>query len=216
MASINWNKMVWDKDYLWPKDGDEWNEQAAACGVPYEKWKAQLVETFAIPHLRPQSVMLEIGPGHGRWSVFFPKRVAELHLADLSPSCIEFCRKRLVEHPNVRYHVTDGKSLSTLPDASIDFVFSFDAFVHIEEAETRSYMRELRRVMRPQSMGVIHHAGSPTPDQGRRGMRSSLDTRKMAGILMENSMFLIRQTDEWGDGCNVKFAGDIITVFARP
>lgn len=218
MPDISWNLKVWDKAYAWTQDGDEWCQQAEACGVPYEKWKDQLARTFLIPNLHPDSTVLEIGPGHGRWSALIPHRIPKgiLHLVDLSPSCIEFCKKRLVEHQNVIYHVNDGKSLSMLEASSIDFVWTFDTFVHIEEPEVRTYARDLHRVMNPQSMGVIHHPGSSTPEQRQHGMRSLLDSRKFATILAENSLHVIRQTSEWGNGCNMKLTGDIITVFARP
>lgn len=216
MPTLDWNMKVWDRAYGWPQDGDECTDQAAFCGVPYEKWKDQLVRTFIIPHLTPKTTMLEIGPGHGRWSVMLPAKVETLHLADLSPSCIEYCKKRLAEHRNVNYHLTDGRTLSMIPEASIDFVWSFDTFVHIEEPEVKSYAREFRRVMKPQSMGVIHHPGAPTPEQRQNGCRSMLDSRKMVEILAENGLFLIRQTSEWGTGCNMKLTGDALTVFARP
>jgi ubiquinone/menaquinone biosynthesis C-methylase UbiE len=221
MPSLDWNLKVWDKSYAWPKDGDEWFEMAAYCGVPYEKWKDQLVRTFMVPHLRPQHTALEIGPGHGRWSVELRKRVPSgvLHLADLSPSCLAFCAQRLAGSPNaMNYHVTDGKSLPAIDTASVDFVWSFDVFVHIDEAEVRGYAKELQRVMKPQSIGVIHHPGDPTAAQRAGGMRSAVTTRMFSEILAKNSLHVIRQTDQWGDNnaCNVKLSGDMITVFARP
>lgn len=216
MPDIEWNKKVWDQDYPWPKDGDEWDESAKFCKVPYDKWKAQLIAAFATPHIRPETVMLEIGPGHGRWSEFFAPKVSALHLVDLSPSCIEFCKSRLAGFTNVKYHVNDGKSLADIKNASVDFVWSFDTFVHIEEPEIRAYAKELRRVMKPQAIGVIHHPGSPTPDQRKNGMRSMMDRGKMLRILGDNALYLIRQTDSWGEGCNTRFAGDMISVFARP
>jgi ubiquinone/menaquinone biosynthesis C-methylase UbiE len=218
MPDIAWNKAVWNRDYAWPQDGDEWSQQAEYCGVPYEKWKDELVRTFLVPNMRPESTVLEIGPGHGRWSSLIPHRIPKgtLHLADLSPTCIEFCRKRLASHNNVQYHVTDGRSLSMLPEKSVDFVWSFDTFVHIEEPEVRAYAKDLHRVMKLQSMGVIHHPGSPTPEQRQNGMRSLVDSRKFATILAENNLHVIRQISEWGNGCNLKMTGDAITVFARP
>lgn len=220
MPTLDWNLSVWGRGYAWPKDGDEWSEAAEACGVPYEQWKGQLIRTFMVQHLRPQHTALEIGPGHGRWSVELQKRVPSgvLHLVDLSPSCVEFCKKRLSDGKNVMYHVTDGKSLSGVGTSSVDFVWSFDTFVHIEEDEIRGYAKELHRVMRPQSIGVIHHAGSPTDAQRAAGMRSNAGGRVISEILPRNGLHVIRQTDQWGDNnsCNVKLAGDLITVFARP
>lgn len=233
MPDIAWNKKVWDAAYLWPKDGDEWSEQAEFCGVPYEKWKDQLIRTFMLPHIRPESTVLEIGPGHGRWSAQILPRVprGNLWLADLSRSCIEYCRKRFSDDPpapddtarvlgtknkNVQYHVTGGRDLPFCGASKVDFVWSFDTFVHIEEPEVRAYAKELHRVMKPQSMGVIHHPGNPTAEQRQNGCRSQVDSRKFAAILAENSLHVIRQVSEWGDGCNLKLTGDALTIFARP
>lgn len=216
MPDIAWNLKVWDKAYDWRLNGDEWDDFARHNGVPYEKWKDQLRRTFIVPHVRPESVALEIGPGHGRWSVLLQPKVALLHLVDLSPSCIDYCKKRLAACNNVRYHVNDGKSLGMLEASSVDFVWAFDTFVHIEEPEVRAYAKELNRVMKPQSMGVIHHPGNPTQEQRQNGCRSQVDSRKFATILSENSLHVIRQVSEWGDGCNLKLTGDALTVFARP
>lgn len=216
MPDIAWNKSVWDKSYPWPQDGDEWSEMAAFCGVSYETWKDQLRRTFIVPFVNASTVALEIGPGHGRWSILLEQKVASLHLVDLSASCIEFCKKRLAESRKVSYHVNDGKSLPMMAAASVDFTWSFDTFVHVEEPEVRSYARELRRVMRPQSLGVIHHPGTPTAKQRQNGCRSQLDSRKFSAILAENSLHVIRQTSTWGNGCNMALTGDIMTVFARP
>lgn len=216
MPDLAWNRKVWDGAYTWPADGDEWSQQAEFCGVPYDRWKDELRRTFIVPNVRPESTALEIGPGHGRWSALLQPKVSTLHLVDLSSSCIEFCRKRLTSHVNVRYHVNDGRTLPMLEAASVDFVWSFDTFVHIEETEVRSYARELRRVMKPQSMGVIHHPGNPTQEQRQNGMRSLVNSRAFATILAENGLHMIRQVSEWGAGCNLALTGDALTVFANP
>lgn len=218
MPTLEWNKKVWDGAYAWAQDGDEWSQQAEFCGVPYERWKDELVRTFIVANIKPDSSVLEIGPGHGRWSVQIAPRIPKgtLHLVDLSSSCIDFCKTRLGMYPHVRYMVNDGRRLDQMADASVDFTWSFDTFVHIEEPEVRAYAKELVRVMKPQSMGVIHHAGTPTPEQRNNGMRSEVGTRKFGAILAEAGLHVIRQISEWGNGCNMKLTGDTLTVFARP
>ncbi len=217
MPTVDWNRKVWGGGYAWSKDGDEWDDSARYCGIPYDSWKDQLRRTFIVPHVRPQSEALEIGPGHGRWSVLIAPKVRHLQLVDLNPSCIDFCRTRLInDHQNVNYHVNDGRTLGMLPDGWMDFVWSFDTFVHIDEPEVRSYAKELHRVMKAQAIGVIHHPGSATPEQRRNGCRSDLDGKKFSAILSENGLHVIRQTGEWGVGCNMALTGDLLTVFARP
>jgi len=99
--------------------------------------------------LDPSAEALEIGCGVGRLLVPLAKRVAVAHGVDISPVMIEksaaFCR----EAPNVRTAVTDG-TLSVLPEASLDFVFSFIVFQHIPSREPiRRYVEEAARILRP-------------------------------------------------------------------
>lgn len=218
VPSLEWNRSVWDKDYTWPADGDEWTQQAEFCGVPYQKWKDSLAEAFIISNTKPDTVALEIGAGHGRWSPYLANRVVNghLNLVDLSSSCIEFCKKKLSNFKNVSYFSNDGRSLPFIKSDSIDFVWSFDTFVHIEEPEVRSYTRELFRVLKRQGMGIIHHSGNPTPEQKRNGARTQLTGDKFREILQSNGFYVIMQVDSWGDKCNLKMAGDTMTVFVRP
>ena len=76
------------------KIGDEWKDQAAACGRPYVERKRALIDEFILPHSGAEVTALEIGPGHGRWTSCIVGAVKEIHLVELSPSCLEFCRKR--------------------------------------------------------------------------------------------------------------------------
>ncbi len=46
---------------------------------------------------------------------------------------------------NVEYVVTDGMSLPGIADESIDFVFSFDSFVHMDKSVIQAYFLEMRR-----------------------------------------------------------------------
>jgi beta-1,4-mannosyl-glycoprotein beta-1,4-N-acetylglucosaminyltransferase len=215
--SVDWNRSVWGS-YAWPEDGDEWKEFAAFSGVSYESWKDSLARTFLYPYLVPARSVLEIGAGHGRWSKEIVKRLganATLDLVDVTPSCIQFLRGLFQNDPHIQAYANDGRSLPMVASASKDFVFSFDAFVHIEEPEFRSYAKELRRVMAPKGMGVIHHPGNPNAEQKAKGCRSSLTAQAVRRILTEQNFMVLRQTDAW-EGGNVKAAGDQISVFVKP
>src|SRR5436305_741845 len=123
------NLKRWDRDHAWPQHGDEWNRQAAACGMSYDDWKASLVEHLITPHAGAHMHVLEIAPGHGRWTAYLAELFGRVTAVDLSPSCIEYCMARFSGASNIDYVVTDGTSLPQL--SGIDFVWSFDAFVHM-------------------------------------------------------------------------------------
>ncbi len=89
------NKLrLWNQDYGWSKRGDEWDGQARFCGQPYNQWKQSIVDTFIVSNTA-NSVVLEIGPGHGRWSRIIAGLCRQLILVDLSPQCIQFCKNLL-------------------------------------------------------------------------------------------------------------------------
>ncbi len=217
MPGVRENLDFWDRDYQWLRDGDEWDDQAEFCGVPYERWKRELAETFLYPEIHRGSRVLEIAPGHGRWTELIAERAGECIVADISAACIEHCKRRLARFTNVRYHLNDGRSLRFVESESIDVVWSFDSFVHIEEVETRSYFRELHRVMRAGARGCIHHPGLPSAEQKAAGWRSDLTTPLVAAIVRECGLELIGQTDSWGEGaaCNTRLFADCLTLFAR-
>ncbi len=215
--TVDWNRSVWSS-YAWPEDGDEWKEFAAFSGVPYTAWKDSLAQTFLYPYLEPAKSVLELGAGHGRWSREIAKRLkpgASLALVDVTPGCVDFLKKAFEGSPSVQAHLNDGRTLPMIPPSSQDFVFSFDALVHVEEPEFRSYARELRRVMMSKGLGVLHHPGNPNAEQKAKGCRSSLTAQAVRKILTEERFMVLRQADAW-DGGNVKGAGDMITVFIKP
>ena len=153
------NLMQWDRIHDWSKDGDEWDGQARSCRQPYDAWKKSLVDTFLIPNISSHSVVLEIAPGHGRWSREMIGRCKELILVDLSPSCIAYCQHLFGSPDHVRYITNDGKLLNGVADDHVDFVWSYDSFVHMDEDTIDSYLGEIHRVLRSEGTAVIHHAG---------------------------------------------------------
>ena len=64
MPTLEQNR-YWDA-YLWPRDGDEWDEQATFCGVPTRFGNMSLVESFIVGNVGEGSIVLEISPSYGR------------------------------------------------------------------------------------------------------------------------------------------------------
>ena len=156
--SIAENLSVWNQEHAWPEHGDEWKGQADFCGVPYDEWKASVVERLITPYARSGSTILELAPGHGRWTEALASLAGRLILVDLSPSCIEECQRRFMGRYRLETFVNDGKSLPPGLDCQVDLVWSFDSLVHVAPREIQSYLHEIHRVLRPGGFAVIHHA----------------------------------------------------------
>jgi ubiquinone/menaquinone biosynthesis C-methylase UbiE len=144
---------MWDIHYSWPEDGDEWS---MAWGGAEPQWFGTLLPRIH-PFL-PTGTILEIAPGHGRWTHFLKDYCSELVIVDLGAHCIEVCKRRFAACSHITYHVNDGRSLGMLPDRSIDFAFSFDSLVHAEADVIESYLNDLARKLKPNGCGFIHHS----------------------------------------------------------
>src|SRR5215475_8835119 len=111
--------------YDWSEAGEEWSE-------PWGSSAAQWSGTI-FPRIReclPAGTILEIAPGFGRWTHYLKDYCSELWAVDKSSDCIAACQERFASQSHVHCVLNDGHSLSMIPDSSVDFVFSFDSFVH--------------------------------------------------------------------------------------
>lgn len=204
MASLESNKAHWAK-YWWPKDGDEWDNMAAFCGVPYSSWKHTLIDTFL--SVGEQDRVVEIGMGHGRWSGALLGRCDYVGF-DAVNKCVLACRQKWPEHAD-RFQLCDGMSLP-VDRGSVDLVWSFDCFVHCDEAVVGAYCREFARVLKPSGKAWIHHAGWPTDEQRVEGGRDG--SAVLVGQLAAQAGLRVEaQTDHW-EGGNVKLFSDCLTL----
>src|ERR1700744_4370894 len=108
--NIRANRQKWDHDHPWPEDGDEWKGQSVDCNVPYPEWKQSLIDHLIAPCVTANMHVLEIAPGHGRWTEALVARARTVTAVDLSQTCIDFCRARFSDR-NIDFFLTDGASL---------------------------------------------------------------------------------------------------------
>lgn len=186
--SVQDNRRAWE-NYDWSMRGEEWSN--------HPEWKQALVDLVLNPFVSQDDSVLEIGPGGGRWTERLVTRVAHLTLVDLTPACIELCRDRFGHHENVEFFLNDGKSLEFLADSSIDRIWSWDTFVHIDPADIRAYISQFDRVLKPGGKALIHHSAH---GQTRLGWRSDMSSEKMKSFARESGLVLEGQFDEWGGG----------------
>ena len=217
MPSIEENLNMWDKEYTWKEDGDEWS---AAWGGTEYMWQGSILPRVIrnIPCKR----IVEIACGHGRISQYLLKYCEELILIDISESCIEHCRKRFAEYGHIKYFVNDGLSLDMIEDNSVDFVFSWDSLVHAEKNVLKNYLKELSKKMKIKSAGFIHHSniGIYIENESNEltvynsGWRAEdMTAADFAGFCFENE--LICKTQEIFRWSSLAFS-DCISYFYKP
>ena len=153
MAGVDENLTQWSEGWDWSDAGEGWSEWWG--GTPALWFGAILPRIHAFV---PTGTILEIAPGYGRWTHYLKDMCERLVVVDLTERCIEHCRERFSQATNLEYHVNDGRSLAMIEDESVDFVFSFDSLVHVDEDVLASYLNQLGTKLKPSGVGFFHHS----------------------------------------------------------
>lgn len=214
--SVRNNLAQWNDIHPWPLDGDEWSGQAAASALDYGHWKAAVMARYA-PVLAGAEVILEIGPGRGRWSGWLASLAPRLVLVDIAPNCLDACRRKLMGRVGLRTHVSTGADLPHDLDGCIGGLWSFDCFVHLDEETTSAYLAEVARVLRPGAHAIIHHGDAATRPAGMdHGWRSQATARLVVACAMAHGLQVVVQERVWENGVGVPRFNDMISVLRRP
>ncbi|MGV3658750.1 MAG: class I SAM-dependent methyltransferase [Prosthecobacter sp.] len=197
-----WN--AWD----WEAGGDEW--------TPSPEWKTSLVANVLKPRVPAGSVVVEIGPGAGRWTEHLIPIASDYTGIDISSTCVEVCSKKFAaEQTKARFRVNQGNNLPGVADGSVDIIWSFDVFVHINLADIGTYLEEFRRVLKPGGRAIIHH-GTTAGHGG--GWRSDATTAELNALIASKGLRVAEQFSDWQDGSvrhEVGLYRDQVTVIEK-
>ena len=193
--------VAWWNGHDWSTRGEEW--------TPSAEWKAAVVGRYLSPHVPEAGTVLEIGPGGGRWTEVLQRRASSLFVLDIAAHPLAVCRERFRECHNITYLLGDGRTIH-LPDGSVDAVWSYSVFVHINPIDARVYVADMARVLRPGAFAVIHHPGRDFDAARVRGNRSDLTDALVLAFAAESGLDVVEQTAEL---VNV---GDAITILRKP
>jgi SAM-dependent methyltransferase len=200
------NRFIWD-NWDWSAAGDEW--------TPSPDWKQSVVKNFIDPYFDGRERVLEIGPGAGRWTEYLIGKCQELIGIDISETCVKTCRERFSAYPHAKFELGNGADLQSIETATIDGIWSFDVFVHINDTEFNSYVSECARVMKPGAVGVIHHG---TMGGSSGGWRSNVTAEDVLRFMQAHGLTVVSQLKSWTDAgqeFEAGLYGDAITVFRR-
>ncbi len=152
--------------------GDEWTaEDTSGGGTTYGLDEAtiknfcrslneQVLDRYLPAHSKEA---LEIGPGGGRLTALLLPKTDLLHAADPSEGMLRRLTERFKNHRSLRTYATDGMTLPPLARDSLDFVASFDVFVHFEPRLVYWYVRQIAPLLKPGGVGIIHYASVMSP-----------------------------------------------------
>lgn len=201
--SVSENRMIWDT-YDWSEGGEEWTLEARN-GIDPQKWKTALINEVMLKYIQKGSMILEIGIGAGRWSKVLQEIGGHVILCDISKKCLDICQKRFKYADNLEYHLIE-EDLGFVIDNSIDYIWSYDVFVHINPTDIEKYISDFKRILKPGGYAIIHHSGQYSLE----GFRSHMTAEIFRRFVEEYGMEIIEQNN-----LLPHIRGDIITVFTK-
>jgi ubiquinone/menaquinone biosynthesis C-methylase UbiE len=104
------------------------------------------------------SYVLEIAAGHGRNTAKLLTVARMVVASDINESNISFLQERFAEYDNVEIMQNNGADLRSIKGGSVSFVYCFDAMVHFDCDVIRSYIKEIRRILKPGGRAFCHYS----------------------------------------------------------
>ena len=118
----------------------------------------EVVERAIYPYLPSgEGIIVELGAGGGRWSRELVTRSARLILVDAEPLFEEAVYQHM-DCRNAEFIVSADGTLPMIGDGSVDFVFSFDTFVHFHNDLFTRYIASIGRILKPSGFLTLHFA----------------------------------------------------------
>jgi hypothetical protein len=113
-------------------------------------------DRWILPYVDSARIGLEIGPGGGRWTRYL-LGFRQLYVVDCHAELLGELRKNF-PHPHIVEILNNGADFPGVPPASVDFVFSFGVFVHLDLDIILAYLASLHAVIHADTQLVIQYA----------------------------------------------------------
>jgi SAM-dependent methyltransferase len=157
---------------------------------------SKVVQRYVRPYVGRDTVALEIGAGGGRWTRYLLD-AREIVVVELNDEFFPYLEQRFRDAARkLCFYRTSGYELHGVDSDSVDFVFSFGTFVHIDPDGIEEYLGEIRRVMRPGAVATIQYADRTKRffrelDRPGYGGFSDMSAEKMEALLSRRGFELV-------------------------
>ena len=170
MPSIKWNKKMWTFGYKkFLEDPNSYEFYGEKWGNPEKNKSLKIIRAkFLTPFINENHTALEIGPGGGRWTLYLLK-FKRLYLLDLNNKFFPYLKKRFGDPQNISYHQTNGTDFPNIPKNSVDFLFSFGTFVHLDQEIILEYLDNMKNILKENSNVVLNYSDIPRPQKFNKG-----------------------------------------------
>lgn len=157
-------------------------------------------ERYLMPYVNSQDVAVEIGPGGGRWTRYLlPFR--KLYVVDYYPALLDELRSTF-RRSNMQFIANNGSDFPGIPEESVDFIFSFDCFVHLDTPIIKTYLLNMRRILKRGGIAVIHYSDISKVMARENPGFSDNDPARMRKMVTDTGFTIVEEdvTTPWHGG----------------
>jgi SAM-dependent methyltransferase len=147
------------KERPWDREFKRWIREAQATGrdvndLGDEAWRGAAegwARSYYLPRVRPEDVVLELGPGTGRFTRHVIAHCRRMILVDYSTLVCEWLEGYLRGRGSFEVHCIDRPAFPFVADDSVDFAFACGVFEHLDADDALWFLEDFRRVLKPGS-----------------------------------------------------------------
>ncbi|BAP55940.1 type 11 methyltransferase [Thioploca ingrica] len=113
-------------------------------------------DRYVIPYVNAKHYAVEIGVGGGRWTRYM-LGFNKLYAVDYHQELLDELKKNF-NKPNMEFIKNNGTDFPKIQDCSIDYLFSFGTFVHLDTPLIKAYLNNMKRILKSGANVVIHYS----------------------------------------------------------
>ena len=150
--------------------GLEWGDPETIDPLRYVK------DHFLLPYVDSNTRIIEIGPGGGRWTRYMLKANKIFAVDFYQPILNELARNYNL--PNIQFVKNNGSDFPNIRENSIDFIFSFGTFVHLDFEIIEAYLDNIKPLLKVDANVIIQYSDKTKP----LGYERIADSRENRGF----------------------------------
>lgn len=150
--------------------GEQWGDPEKDTKLNYIK------ENFILPNTNEETVALEIGCGGGRWTQYL-MNCKKIYVVDYYYEMF-YELDRFIQSSKIIKVKNNGNDFPNIPQNSIDFLFSFGTFVHLDIDIIFEYMSNIAQIMKPESKIFIQYSNK-YKEKARQNKGFSINNHKI-------------------------------------
>ena len=166
--------------------GMEWGNPDGSLCLRYVR------DHFLVPYITQDSVIVEIGPGGGRWTRYM-LAAKEIYAIDYYQEMLREFNKNFHGHKNVKCVKNNGDDFPGISPNSIDFVFSYGTFVHLDIDIIDRYLGNMKPLLKTKANVVIQYSDKTKPLARMNEGFSDNDPDKMRSLILSHGYIVYEE-----------------------